>query len=140
MVEGGYESFEHTSDVGLRVWGRDLRELFEQAAEGLIDLLIDCDSVRVQRTLSISVRGEDPEDLLYAWLDEILYAFGVHQFAPASAHVGTLEGGRLTGELRGEEFDPTRHELRHGIKAVTYHDLAVQKKGDLYEVRIVFDV
>jgi hypothetical protein len=42
--------------------------------------------------------------------------------------------------LRGEVFDPNRHMPRGEIKAVTYHQLAVEKLADEWRARIIFDV
>lgn len=137
---GGYETFEHTADVGLKVWGASLKELFEQAAAGFIDVMLDPRTVRPERSVSIAATGEEPEELLVGWLEEILFAFEARGFAPATAHVKSLGEGELRGELLGEDLDLQRHELRQPVKAVTYHDLTIKRRGDLYEVRIVFDV
>ncbi len=137
---GGFESFEHTADVGLRVWGSSLTELFEQAAAGLMDLMLDTDTVDAARTMSISALAHEPEELLVAWLEEILFAFEADAFAPATARVVSLGNGEVRGELSGEDFNPRRNEVRQVIKAVTYHDLTIKKVMGTYEVRIVFDV
>ena len=138
--EGGFEPFEHTADVGLRVWAPTPAELFEQAAAGLAALMFDTATVRPQRSIGIAAEGEEPEDLLVAWLGEVVFAYEVEGFVPGAAKVTALEHGRAEGRLTGEPFDPARHERRHSIKAVTYHDLEIQRTGDGYEVSIVFDV
>ena len=84
--------------------------------------------------------GGAPEELLVGWLEEILFAFEVDGFVPAAARVESLGDGEVVGELRGEDLDPRRHELRHAVKAVTYHDLAIKRVAGGYEVHIVFDV
>jgi SHS2 domain-containing protein len=140
MSTGGFEAFEHTADVGLRVWGGGLVELFEQAAAGFIDLMVDPSTVRPAERRSIEVEAEETEELLVAWLAEILFAFDAEGFAPHSAEVERLEPGRLRGAIRGEPLDPARHELRQAVKAVTYHDLQVRRTDQGYEVRVVFDV
>jgi len=136
----GFEAFDHTADVGLRVWGQGLEDIFEQAGAGLIDLLLDPRCVRPRQRRSIEVEGAETEDLLVAWLEEILFAFDAEGFAPASVEVEWCEPGRLRGALSGERLDGKRHELRRAVKAVTYHDLEVRKTDRGYEVRIVFDV
>ncbi len=138
----GYETFEHTADVGIEVRGRDLRDLLEQAAAGLIALLVDPATVDPADTRGIEAEAEaqEPEELLVAWLSEILYAFDAEGFAPAAARVESLEEGRVAGGLSGEKLDPERHEVRQPVKAVTYHDLNIREVGDHLEVRIVFDV
>ena len=36
-----YEVIEHTADIGLKIWGKDLPSLFRDAAEGFFDLVTD---------------------------------------------------------------------------------------------------
>jgi SHS2 domain-containing protein len=139
-TSSGYEEFEHTADVGLRVWGRDLADLFEQAGAGFINVMIDAGSVRCRERYTIEVEAEGVEELLVAWLHEILFALDAEGFAPRSVAVECIEPGRVRGGLCGERFDPERHEVRQPVKAVTYHDLQVRTTAGGYEVSIVFDV
>jgi len=136
----GFEVIPHTADVGIRVRASSLPELFEQAALGLANLILDARTVRHAATKVIHASAQQPEELLVAWLSEILFLFDAERFAAASVSVSSLEGGQVTGELRGETFDASRHRRRHAVKAVTYHDLAIRQVGDLYEVQIIFDV
>jgi len=108
--ERPYEELDHGGDIGLRVCGRSLRELFENAASGMIELMLD------------------------------LYAFDAEGFAPARAEVTSLDASRARGRLWGEDFEGSRHEVRNVIKAVTWHNLEVQRSGDDHQVIIVFDV
>ncbi|MHC4480302.1 MAG: archease, partial [Planctomycetota bacterium] len=124
----------------LRVRGASPADLFEQAGNGFVSLLLDPERVSPLRTMAIAAEGGDPEGLLVAWLEEILFAFEVEGFAPASVRVESLAPGTVTGELAGEEFDPRRHQMRSAIKAVTYHDLAIRETDGRYEVSVVFDV
>jgi SHS2 domain-containing protein len=136
----GYEAFEHTADVGLRVWAETLAGLFEQAAAGFINLMLDPRSVERRRSVPVSLEAEEPEELLVAWLEEILFCLEARGLAPAEARVSSLSGNALRGELVGEDFDPKRHAVRQVVKAVTYHNLEVRRVGDGYEVRVIFDV
>ena len=46
----------------------------------------------------------------------------------------------LSAEVMGEVYDPARHELYREFKAVTYHDLRVEKTGGIWRARVIFDV
>jgi len=47
---------------------------------------------------------------------------------------------RLKALLRGETYDPARHRIKQEIKAVTYHQAAVEKTAAGWRARVVFDV
>jgi SHS2 domain-containing protein len=39
-----------------------------------------------------------------------------------------------------ERYQPERHEIRHEIKAVTYHQIDVSRTTDGWQAVVVFDV
>ena len=58
---GHAETFEHTADLGLRVVGRDLSDLFETAAAGLFDVIVaNREAVRDDKEETVSLVGRDP--------------------------------------------------------------------------------
>jgi SHS2 domain-containing protein len=136
----GSETFEHTADLGLRVWAPTLRGLFEEAGRGLIGMLFDGEVVRPEAEMAIAASGEEPEEMLVDWLSEVLLAFELERFVSAGLIVTGFGEGAVSGRLTGESFDPARHEPKCVIKAVTYHDLEIVRNGNVFEVRIVFDV
>ncbi|GIW70769.1 MAG: archease [Planctomycetota bacterium] len=138
----GYEPIEHTADLGLRVWGSTLAELFTEAAAGMCELMWDRARVRPERRRRLEVEADDLEGLLVGWLSEINFQHVTNEEVYARAVVQQLdvERCRLVGELAGEPIDPSRHRIHTEIKAVTYHDLAIERTDDGYEARIVFDV
>ncbi len=138
--EHGHATFDHTADVGLRAWGRDLPELFEEAAAALIETLLDPATVRREQAVTVRARGQDAEDLLVGWLEELVFLSEAENFAPAAAKVEELSENAVRGTVWGEPMDPGRHWLRSEVKAVTYHDLAIQETETGYAVEIVLDV
>jgi SHS2 domain-containing protein len=145
MTEGGrgqqgHETFDHTADVGLRAWGRDLAELFEEAAAALIETLLDPETVRSEQAVTVRAQGQDAEDLLVGWLEELVFLSEAENFAPAAAKVEELSENTVQGTVWGEPVDPDRHWFRSEVKAVTYHDLAIRETETGYAVEIVLDV
>jgi SHS2 domain-containing protein len=137
---GAYEAFEHTADVGLRVWAPTVEDLFSAAAAGLIDTLLDPATVRRRESRPVCVQAPDQEGLLVGWLEELVFAFDAESFAPASAHVDSIGDSELLGHIWGEVFDPERHAVRKVVNAVTYHELQIVRTDRGYEVRVVLDV
>ena len=71
---GRSETFEHTADLGLRVFATDLADLFRTAAEGLFDVIVaNRQEVQVVETELVSIDAESADDLLLEWLNELIF-------------------------------------------------------------------
>ncbi len=135
----GYEWIEHTADVAVKVWGKDVQELFSEAAKALFSVITDIEKVTPKFEERIEAEGEGVEGLLVGWLNELLYLHEVKgmlfsQFEPK------LTKGRVEGKTRGEPFDPSRHEILTPVKAVTYHGLELKREEGHWEATLIFDV
>ncbi len=135
-----FETFEHTADIGLAARGRTLAELFENAAAGLVDLMVDPAGLRDETRLEVTLSAQDREALLIAWLNEILYLLDVHGFLPRRCRVVQVSETDLAAELWGERVDRERHALRRLVKAATYHGLRVGKTDGEWEARVILDL
>ncbi len=95
-----------------------------------------------RRRVSLSVRGADLEDLLVRWLQELLFRQETRDWRFGAARVLSLDRKRmrLRGVATGEPYDPARHGRGREIKAVTYHRLAIRRRGERYHARVVLDV
>ncbi len=140
-----WELIDHTADVGLVGYGRTPAEAFASAGAGLFDLMVGVAGVRETTSRRIEVAGLDPADLLVAWLNELLYVFEVDGLVFARFDVELHDGNRrLVATGHGERFDPSRHAVRLGVKAATYHQAAVEPAdGDpdrRWRARVILDV
>ena len=54
-----YEFFDHTADLGLRVYGSSLAELFTNAGFALFDVLTDTARVAPRQTQSFRLRRDN---------------------------------------------------------------------------------
>ena len=135
-----YQPIDHTGDLGMRVFGRDLRELFAHAAWGLFDLMTDAERIRRVADRHLAVAATDLEDLMVRWLGELLYAYDTDRFLTAGATFHALAPTGLRATLRGESFDAARHPIDTEIKAVTYHQVAVERLATGWRARVIFDV
>ncbi len=132
-----WEEIEHTADWALRVWGEDLRALFENAAHGMASLIdggIDQSRRIVSHTFKL--QAPDWETLLVDWLTELLYLVEEEGLVLTSIAVEYVTGFTLEAEVKGT---PGGTFSKH-IKAVTYHNLAIRRTDHGYETTIVFDV
>jgi len=135
-----YELLPHTADLAFRVRGATMRELFARAAFALEDIIAGCESIEKRLEESVRVEGADAEELLVNWLDELLYRYEVHGKLYSGFEIEELADTTLAARVFGETFDDGRHQVVHAVKAVTFHDLAIRRVPDGWEVTVVLDV
>lgn len=135
-----YKLLDHTADIGIIVSGRDLPEVFGNAAYAMFDILTDVDSVRQTESYSLRVSAENVEDLLVAWLSELLYRYETERVIFSKFAIDDISNGKLSATIFGEKIALGRHEIKTEIKSVTYHQLRVERTGDGWEAQVIFDV
>jgi SHS2 domain-containing protein len=135
-----YEQFSHTADIGVRVYGRTLKDLFENAAFAMFDIIADLDGLKGDITQNIELTASDQEELLISWLDELLYNFYTKGVIFYRFEVAELSKDMLKAAAFGRAVSDNRNRLKTEIKAATYYNLKIRKLDDYYQVDIVFDV
>ncbi|MBC7289049.1 MAG: archease [Armatimonadetes bacterium] len=136
-----FELLDHTADFAIRARGRDMRELIENAARGMMAVLGELEGLPAGRWHSIEISASSQEELIHHSLRELLYLF---------------EDGDVpvTVDCLDARCDPPAAVLRVGtrplsevidristeIKAVTYHNLRVRRENGQLVTEIVFDV
>jgi len=135
-----FREIEHTADLGIEVTAADLASLLSSAGEALFGLIADLGTIEAREEIAISAMGNGPEDLLHAWLCELLAQFNVNGFVARSCEIHRLTNGRVDGTIRGEKLDLSRHGFHTEIKGVTYHDFKVWEENGAWHARVIFDV
>ena len=135
--EAGFESVEHTADLKIRAWAPDLGGLIEQAARGMIDLMIEGNPAP-QQHVQVTGTGRDAEETLLDCLREIHILPELEGLLPVTVHVRHADPNRVTADVgvvpMGDEL------IGEDIKAVTYHDLRIRREDEGLVVEVVFDV
>ena len=135
-----YKMFDHTADLGIQVFGKTLEELFVNGAYALFDLIADLKAVRQEEVRNIAADGLDLNDLWVNYLRECLYLFHGEALLVSDCHIAAITHKHVTATLRGEFFDPARHEIRQELKAVTYHQATIQETPQGWRGKVIFDV
>jgi len=135
---------EHISDAYVAAYGSSLEEAFENAALAMFEVMTDTSKVKPERKFEVEARGFDLYSLLYDWLENLLIIYSVHNVLLSKFKLCEIkkvnEEYVARGEAYGELFDPTKHEQRTEVKAVTYSLMEISKKNKEYEVKVVFDI
>lgn len=135
-----YKLIDHTADFGIEVRGADLRELFENAAYAMFDVITDTTRVKAFSETTINISGEDRPDLMVNWLRELLYLWTGKGLLVKIISITSLSEKILAGNIKFDHFDPGRHLIKKELKAVTYHQISVERDGTEWKAMIIFDV
>jgi len=135
-----YEQFPHTADIGVRVYGSSLKELFANAAFAMFDIIADLEGLKGDVVRDFELTAPNQEELLVAFLDELLFDFYTKQLIFFKFDIEDLAGNRIKAKATARPIGANRNRLKTEIKAATYHDLKIRKSKEGYEVEIIFDI
>ena len=135
-----YSIFNHTADLGISVRGHSCEDLFKNAGTALLELLIDNKVPEFEKKLEISINGNDLPDLMVKWLSEILYLFEGEKLIVTEILVNSISSNNINSTLSVMKFDSQYNEILREIKAITYHQIKVEKKKGFWTTRIIFDL
>lgn len=133
-----FDFIEHTADTGIVAYGKSLAEAFANAAYGLFSIIAELKRVRAVESRTLEVTAEDVEGLLFKWLNQLIYLFDVEHILFKKFEVSELSETYLKATVWGEKYDPSRHQLKLGVKSATYYMLKVDRENN--SVQVIFDV
>jgi SHS2 domain-containing protein len=166
-VPPGISFLDHTADVGVEVRAPSLPDLFIRSARGMAMLVYGADVAgdtvagddvvaeadtgtslattpapaatrrRPPARRSVSLSAEDAPTLLRAWLRSLLGWLDAEGLCLRSARFGALTGTRLEAVV---DLAPDTREPIREIKGVTLHGLVVERHGEEWRGRVIFDV
>ncbi len=128
-----------TADIVLIVESETLNELFSEAGMALENYMVSGISPKEEKR--IELKGSDLKDLLYSWLNELIYLKDAEGFFFSKLNVVVEKNSQyvLKAVGYGERFDESRHESKHDVKSCTYHKLEI-KKDDKWKAQVVLDI
>lgn len=135
-----YEVIDHTADIGLRAYGKNIEELFVNAAFGMFDIITELEKVAPAIFVEIQVEASGWEELLVAWLRELLFRYHSEEILFKDFEIEKLSKAQMKAKAGGEKIVAEKHELKTEIKAVTYHELKVERVGSEWVAQVIFDV
>lgn len=134
-----YEYFEATADVGLKAYGKDLNEAFENAGLAIFNIISDTSGIEALKEIEFEVTSEDEVSLLYDYLEELLFYHEVEFMLFSEFHVEIDDDFHLKAKIIGEEINWDKHERKTEIKAITFHKMDVKKTSHV-ELQAIVDL
>ncbi len=139
MEDKNFEIIYHTADVGVKVWGKNLKELFKNSALALFNLISDVNKVDGNLKIYGSTKGEDTLELLVNFLNEIIFLHEKDEAVFRDIKILIFSSDMIEFELYGEKFDTQKHVINYSVKACTYHKLKIININGYFETKIIFD-
>ena len=131
-----YKVIDHPSDIGIEAFGSDKKELFENSAFGMMDMMFDLSGVPMESIHVVKVSSDDTQSLLISWLSELLYISDSKHFALKDFKISKMSDTELEAKVYGGKIG----KIKRFIKAATYSQLEIIKEKDNWKARIIFDV
>ena len=135
-----FEFLDHTGDVGIRVFGKTLPDLFRHAAEALFHIITDPETIELKETRTIALQANDLEELLIDWLNEFIYLFETRGLLFRDFDFFSLDAQSLRATARGELYDETRHPIETTVKSATHHQLQLRREKGIWKAQIILDL
>jgi SHS2 domain-containing protein len=134
-----FENFAHDADIGVRGRGATLAEAFANVGRALTAVVTDPESVRETLSVGITCEASDPEELLFDWLNALVFEMATRRVLFAR-HEVKLDGGTLLARAFGEPVDVARHHPAVEVKGATWTGLRVAREGGTWVAECVVDV
>ena len=135
-----FEIFPHTADIGIRVYGETLKQLFENAGEGTLFLMREESGIYLENEICFEIEASFIELLLNKFLNEFIYLFDSKFFIIKEFKIDIFNENYIKGIFFGETFNEKKHKIKYAIKACTLEDMIIEKVDNLYKVDIIFDI
>lgn len=132
-----YEFLEHPADIKIRVFGKDLPEVFTNAALGMMEIIYGQEvlSEKPSTTTEIRVKAMDLESLMIDWLSDLLYLSDTNDQAYINYKIKDFKENKIIAEV-----GTCPAKAVDDIKAVTYNELEIEEKNGKWEATVVFDI
>jgi SHS2 domain-containing protein len=138
--EKKYRTIKRSSDLAVKIFGKSQAELFANSGFALFDLLTYIDRVEPSEQMTLEVEGADRDDLMVNWMRELLYLYQGSGYLLKEFVVKEVKDNYIRGEVRGEKFDPDRHEIQREISAVASHQGRMEKTGEQWTAQVVLEL
>ncbi|HLC54417.1 MAG TPA: archease [Candidatus Nanoarchaeia archaeon] len=136
-MKAGFEFIEHTADIKLRMYGERAEHLFVEAVHAFCAYVAKGKRIQKKERKEFSVEGVDMQDLMYSFLDEIIYLLDAEDFIAVDAAV-ILKDNRIQAIVYGDKAS-SYNGMSH-VKAATYADMYIRQTDKGWEAQVVLDV
>ena len=134
---------DHTADIAVKLEGSSLEELFTAGFEAWSSSVAEKEELKSSEHKKFDISANSTEELLVSFLNELNFLLITKRWL-------CLKVDSIKISKHGEEFRSSADlnvikvkddfELKEEIKSVTYHQIAIVKKDDMFTTLLVFDI
>ena len=141
-----YEYLEEigTADIAFEATGRDLAELFSDAADATTNVMIDnIEAIQPRETRQIELSNDKLDMLLFDLLQELIFLKDAERLLLRIREAQIDKRDEIyfvKATAEGEPLDAERHHQRADVKAVTLHDFSVEQIDGGWKARVLLDI
>ena len=135
-----HETFDHTADIGLKVFGRNPADLFSNAGYALFDIITDISKVSPREKRGYSLERDCQEELLVEWMGNLLYTFDTELLVFSRFNIIKINDTSLEAEAEGRFLNEQILSIETAVKAVTYHNLSITEQNGIWEATVILDI
>lgn len=130
------------SDCAFKAYGRDLPELFINAALALTSCMVDLATVESQKSYAIDLTADTTELLLYDWLEELVFIKDTEGLFLKDFIVEIEEQSVccLTAQTVGAKINYKTQDIFVDVKAVTMYKFELKETDTGWEAFVVLDL
>lgn len=135
-----YEIFDHTADIGLRVKGNDLKELFKNAGLALFQISSHKQFTKnkIHTVITIKQKADNIEELFINWLNELLSLSAARGLIFYNIKIKQFAENNL--EALCTASDIGNYKVHTEIKAATYYGLKLGRAPSGWIAEVILDV
>ncbi len=144
-----FKFLPHTADIKFQSFGEDLEECFKNAALAMTNIICK-EKTKPLKKQKIKVYGKDIKNLLYNFLEELLFLIDVYDLLLSDIKLKIIGTGEqlkkrkyeLEAEVYGDDIKKYTTDL--AVKAVTYNEMFIKSEKingkTIFTCQVVVDV
>lgn len=127
-----------TSDVMFEAYGKDLKEVFANAAEAMFKVICQIEKVKPSRHVLVKADGDNSHELMFAWLQELIAMVDIKEMFFSKFDILEISEKHIKARCWGEKATPEKGGTV--VKAVTLYKYLFEKTPDGYLARVALDI
>ncbi len=139
-----YKFIDHPADIAVEVTGNTFEELFTSAAYAWKESVLETEKEFPDEEILIEISSSLLEILLVNFLNELNYLLLIKKWIIKEIIEIqiALENSiwNLKAKISGTYYSPQKHTLKIEIKAITFHQMKIEKIDGQYSTKIIFDI